>query len=228
MAGKARKKAAGKKPAKRKAAPKVDPWVSVRQLARELNLSHTAVQKALLAGRIEKGSTRPHPKRSTWQQLHRDKATADLARNTDLAQVRENHRQPGEPTDPDPDQGKLFETGGKPPPDAEEIAGRRTYALNRAEREGYVAGLEGLKLAQLQGELVPAAEVIAERWNTARTVRDALLAIPHRVDAELAAETDVGRVRTRLFEELHLVLRTLVEDGREAARVADGPAAAAG
>lgn len=68
--------------------------------------------------------------------------------------------------------------------------------------EALRAQLLELELAEKQGKLVDAEAVRRATMNKARIARDALLSLPMRISAELAAETDPGKVHDRLSVEI--------------------------
>ena len=82
---------------------------------------------------------------------------------------------------------------------------------SRARREHYQA--EQAKLAALQGrgELVPVAEVKAQAFALARSVRDGLMGIPDRLAPMLAATQDARQVHHLLSEEIRVALRVLAD-----------------
>lgn len=89
--------------------------------------------------------------------------------------------------------------------------GEPDYQRARALREVYEARLKMLVYKQRAGALVDAADVRDEAFRAARTVRDALLSMPARLESILAAESDPVRVRALLEDELRLALSTLVD-----------------
>lgn len=64
---------------------------------------------------------------------------------------------------------------------------------------------------QRSGRLIDAEVARREAYESARSIRDAVLAVPDRVAAELAAESDAGRVHARLREELRAALAGVAE-----------------
>jgi len=82
---------------------------------------------------------------------------------------------------------------------------------SRARHEHYKAEKARLEALQGRGELVPAAEVKAAAFNAARSVRDALMALPDRLAAQLAGTADARLCHTLLTEELRVALRSLAD-----------------
>lgn len=84
--------------------------------------------------------------------------------------------------------------------EAENPTGRRAEWLAvKVERER-------VKLQQETGDLVAAAQVQAAAFRTARVVRDAMLLLPDRLAAQIAAETDAERVHALLDAEVRAAL----------------------
>ena len=113
-----------------------------------------------------------------------DVARVQLARNTDPEQSARGQQNRGDPPDGD-DRGGLWD------------------AKERSER--LRAELLEIELAEKRGELVKADDVRRATTNVARTARDALLGLPTRVAAELAAEADPGKVHDRLVVEIRKI-----------------------
>lgn len=91
---------------------------------------------------------------------------------------------------------------GRGGPDAAADLSLERALLARAQR----ARLER-EAEAAAGRLVPADRVYAEAFKTGRIVRDALLAVPDRLAAELAAENDATVVHFRLSTEIRVGLR---------------------
>lgn len=87
------------------------------------------------------------------------------------------------------------------------------YWVNRARREKAEADLAELKLAEQRGELVRAEAVRASVARTMTGLREALLQIPARLAAVLAAEDDQRKVHDVLERELHAALLGTQEAG---------------
>lgn len=83
---------------------------------------------------------------------------------------------------------------------------------SRAKREAYQAELARLEYEEKQGTLVNAEAVKKEAFRTARLVRDAMLNIPDRIAAELAAETDAFAAHKRLTDEIRTALTGALGD----------------
>jgi hypothetical protein len=99
----------------------------------------------------------------------------------------------------------------------------------QARKERALADLRELELAERRGELVSLAEVNEQAFSTARSVRDAMLAIPDRTAAILAAESDPVKLHNALTVEIRKALGTtstelsdLVRSGIDAGSTAPG------
>ena len=82
---------------------------------------------------------------------------------------------------------------------------------SRARREHYQAEKAKLEALQGRGELVPVAEVRAEAFNLARSIRESLQAIPARLAPMLAGTQDAAQVHRLLSEEIRVALRVLAD-----------------
>ncbi len=97
-----------------------------------------------------------------------------------------------------------------PAPQSTEPLGE-DYWSSRARREKAEADLAELRLAEQRGELVRADAVRSAVSKRAAGLREALLQIPSRLAAVVAAETSQARCHELLEGELHQVLAQLVE-----------------
>lgn len=85
------------------------------------------------------------------------------------------------------------------------------YWHSRGRRERAQAELAELKLAEQRGELVRAAAVESAHGRRVSGLREALLQIPARLAAVLAAESDQARCHDVLQAELHQVLEQVAK-----------------
>jgi hypothetical protein len=85
---------------------------------------------------------------------------------------------------------------------------RYSTTLVEAQRRVALQRARGLKLAndQKSGRLVEVSKVAREAFESARTIRDAMLNLPSRLSAELFAAPDEPTLRARLEAEIRLVL----------------------
>jgi phage terminase Nu1 subunit (DNA packaging protein) len=87
-----------------------------------------------------------------------------------------------------------------------------TYEEARRRREMAEAQKAELQLAELQGDLIRTADVRAAHAKRVAGLREALLQIPARLAAVVAAEADQGRCHDILQAELHQVLGQITEE----------------
>lgn len=194
--------------------------IGIREAARRLGVSDTAVHKAIKAGRVTIAGRTESSQRPlvAWPQ-----AQTDWLGNSD-ASKRSHVGSQGSPrreADPPP-QAKL-KTSGNPDESPAESAqaatesvadqprGGPSYAASRAIREAYQARLAKLDYEERSGKLVEVDKVKASAFKVARTVRDGLLNLPDRVAHELAHETNAAAVHLRLTQEIRVVLEALAQ-----------------
>lgn len=89
---------------------------------------------------------------------------------------------------------------------AEERHHRERYLQARAKREQIRAEMAELKYRVMTGELVKAEPVFQNVALQARAFRDALLNIPARLGAQIAAESDPRRIEAMLRKECETAL----------------------
>ncbi len=87
--------------------------------------------------------------------------------------------------------------------------GAGDYWKSKARREKAEAELAELKLAEQQGQLVRAEAVRAAHAKRLAGLREALLQVPARLAAVLAAETDQAKCHDAMQRELHAVLASV-------------------
>lgn len=162
--------------------------ISQREYARRRGVSHSAVQRAITAGRVETigGKIDPVLADSQWDDnTDRSKPRNRITGDPKHARA---HDQPSLPMDlTGSDDGKAKDTGGNGT-----AAG---YAAARAERELYQAQLAKLDLDRRRGDLVRADEVRIAAFNAGRTTRDRLIDLKERLTPALSPEA------LRLLEE---------------------------
>lgn len=86
------------------------------------------------------------------------------------------------------------------------------YWESRARREAAEAETAELKLALMRGELVRAEDIRSEHSKRVAGLREAMLQIPSRVAAVLAAESDQARCHALIEQELHQALAAIADD----------------
>jgi hypothetical protein len=192
--------------------------IGIREAARRLGVSDTAVHKAIKAGRVRIAGRTEKSDRPlvAWPQ-----AQADWLANSDGSKRSHVGSQGSPVRAADPAPQVQLPTSGKPDEVAEPMAtivggdalpGRGTgpsYAQSRAVREAYQARLAKLDFEQRSGKLVEVDKVKAAAFRTARAVRDGMLNLPDRVAHELAHETNPAAVHARLSNEIRTILEAL-------------------
>jgi hypothetical protein len=88
----------------------------------------------------------------------------------------------------------------------EKQSGSLSYANARAAREIYEAKLKKIEWEEKLGTLVNRRAVEVAAFNRFRVLRDAVLNVPTRMAAQLAAETDAATVHEMLETELRITL----------------------
>lgn len=197
--------------------------IGIRECARRLNVSDTAVHKAIknqritIAGYTEK-SNRPLV---SWPQAGEDWAkNSDPLKRTHLGGSGKSPKRAAYST-PAPDikletrnevLTVVASANSGDPMDSVEITEDSTLARSRQISEAYKAKLTRLDFEEKSGKLVPIEKVKDDYFKLARTVRDAILNIPDRIAPELAHETDTARIHMKLTQELHDALLSLSSD----------------
>jgi hypothetical protein len=164
--------------------------ISMSEYARRRGCSEAAVRHAVRDKRISLIDGRVDPVA----------ADAQWARNT---RVRAGSRPA--------DDVNLRAPGAAPPPAGGDEPPVEDYYLVKARRERAEADLAELKLAELRGELVRVADVRAAYAKRAAGLREAILQLPARLSAQLAAESDQAKCHDLLQADLHGILAQLVE-----------------
>lgn len=176
------------------------PRVNLAEYARHRGCSRAAVRKAIAQGRIVsvERDARGHwaidveAADREWAARTGPRKEVELAGRTPAGEVVEAAT---EPLGEDPD---------RPRSAADLLHAKTLFEEARAEEAR-------LKVDQLRGNLVPADQV-RKRWFAAtRTIRETLLPLASRLAAELAAETDAGRLEIRLEAEIAQALAALSE-----------------
>jgi hypothetical protein len=173
---------------------------SQREVARRLGISHTALQKAQRAGRIAPEAD------GAWDV---EKVRARLADSSDPVRKTATLVQPAvaapRPASPPP------VTAIPPAADPLPRAAQNTFHDARTANEVLKAQERRLRLDERKGKLVDKARALLLVHRLAKEERDAILAWPARVAAEMAAElgVDVHRLQTMMDTRLrqHLAAR---------------------
>lgn len=175
------------------------PRIGVVAYAARRGVTHQAVSKAIAAGRLSRSV---HRTPAGKYEIDADVADQEWGANTDPQQQREKHRGAG--------QAAMFpdaETNGHHSPSAPVLA------KAQAMRVTFLAKTAELDFLAKSGALVPADKVTIEAFRVARTVRDAVLNIPARIAAQLAALDEERACHDLLMAELTSALRELSDAG---------------
>ena len=169
--------------------------LSIRAYAQHRGVSHTAVAKAIKAGRI---SVEPDGK------IDPAKADAQWARNT-LPSQNLNTGAPKPATKvATPPVSTPVATGSsrelQPPLETGRISAP-DYQTSRAIREAYAARLAKLEFEERTGKLLNADEVKVKHFNLARLLRDRIQQIPRKLAPQIVAAV-VAQPDQRVVEDL--------------------------
>lgn len=187
------------------------PLVNASQLARVLGVSHTAIAKAVKAGRISIAQ-RDEKERA---QFDTETAVHEWGANTNPSKAREKRTggrprkdgtpaqprvtpttAPHHPSRPGPNGGALNTGGGLRGPRAPDGNGNvTTYNEAAALEKHYKAQLARLEYEQKIGTLVPIENVAQEVETEYGRVRARLLAIPSKLAPDVALTDDVAMCR---------------------------------
>jgi hypothetical protein len=177
--------------------------LSIRAYAQHRGVSHTAVAKAIKAGRISKepdGSIDPA------------KADAQWVRNTLPSQNLNTSASKPAPKVATPPVSTPVATGSsrelQPPMETGRISAP-DYQTSRAIREAYAARLAKLEYEERTAKLISSDEVEMRTFNLARRLRDRMQTLPRRLAAALAAEQDPRVIEQRLDDEIRQALEEL-------------------
>ncbi len=177
--------------------------LSIRAYAQHRGVSHTAVAKAIKAGRISKepdGTIDPA------------KADAQWARNTLPSQNLNTGAPKPAAKVATPPVSTPVATGSsrelQPPVETGRISAP-DYQTSRAIREAYAARLAKLEYEERTAKLISSDEVEMRTFNLARRLRDRMQTLPRRLAAALAAEQDPRVIEQRLDEEIRQALEEL-------------------
>ncbi len=170
--------------------------LSIRAYAQHRGVSHTAVAKAIKAGRISKepdGTIDPA------------KADAQWARNTLPSQNLNPGASRSAPKVATPPVSTPVSTAPvanrELQPPLETRAAAPDYQTSRAIREAYAARLAKLEFEERTGKLLNADEVKVKHFNLARLLRDRIQQIPRKLAPQIVAAV-VAQPDQRVVEDL--------------------------
>lgn len=191
-------------------------WGSGSELARELGITRQGVHKAEKSGRITRAAN---------GLFDLDAARIQFRLHTDPEQqLRSIQQRPETPT--------TFGVGGSqagasaaggatdivvPERGVEFTGDAAALVAAKARREAAEADLAELELAEKRGAIMSSADHRAIVFRIARTLRDALLQVPARTAALLAAESDQAACQRILEAEIRAVLQQLQQIDRAGA-----------
>ena len=177
--------------------------LSIRAYAQHRGVSHTAVAKAIKAGRISKeadGTIDPA------------KADAQWVRNTLPSQnLNTSAKKPASKVATPPVSTPVATVSSRelPPPLETGRISAPDYQTSRAIREAYAARLAKLEYEERTAKLISSDEVEMRTFNLARRLRDRMQTLPRRLAAALAAEQDPRVIEQRLDDEIRQALEEL-------------------
>ena len=158
--------------------------MKITEFAELIGVSRQAVLEAIKRGRLPKSASRVG---KVWQ-VDPELGRVEYRANVDMGKRRNVKSD-------EPESGSESEY-----PDFNE---------SRAKREFHMAALAEMDVKEREGNLVNADQVRESAFKLARQTRDAMLNIPDRVSADLAAETDAFKVHARLTKEIREALSAL-------------------
>lgn len=164
--------------------------ISLSEFARQMGVSAPAITKAIKENRLSY-----HVDDNGKKFLLEDEARLEWERNT-FHGARTN----GKNVTEEEIKQKLNEDGSVTP----------TLNDSRAVREAYRARIEKIRYEELSNKVVDVEKSQKEYYEIARKVRDSMTAIPDRISAQIAAETNQFKVHKKLLDEIRIALRSLI------------------
>lgn len=178
--------------------------IPIREAARRIGVSDTAVHKAIKAGRVFVAGNNPKNGRPLveWPKVADDwKANSADHKRTHVggngeSQERKKYATSG-PEIVLPVANRPAEADPKDPP-----AGMPSYNESRAAREYHQAELARLEVEEKTGKLIDAVEVEKSGRRLAAAVISGLYTIPDRISDELAGMNDANEIQALLIAEI--------------------------
>ena len=177
--------------------------LSIRAYAQHRGVSHTAVAKAIQAGRISKepdGTIDPVKADAQWVR------NTLPSQNLNTGAVKPALKVATPPVSTPVATGSSREL--QPPVETGRISAP-DYQTSRAIREAYAARLAKLEYEERTAKLISSDEVEMRTFNLARRLRDRMQTLPRRLAAALAAEQDPRVIEQRLDDEIRQALEEL-------------------
>jgi len=191
----------------------MEEWISLRQFAKRIDRSLSAVQKAIKAERVTAIRRDDDGRISA---IEFNAAREQWTKNTDPAQV---ERSGTVPLDAVAGELQLGAEEGKETSLAAASKDPFGYLEHRAKTEQFKSKQAELDYLTAIGLVVPRAGERALKTRRYRALRDKLLGIADRESAVLAAERDPVQVRAILLKAIKQALYELSDDARaESAR----------
>lgn len=207
--------------------------IGIREAARRLGVSDTAVHKAIKAGRVNLAAPTPTGRpRVAWPAVQDEwNQNTDVAKRSHAGPKRAPAPPPPPPVPPPipaivpvvpPKPAAEQPQRPAPAPEAQPVGGDSlpgrqppmgpSYAQSRAIREAYQAKLAKLEFEERTGKLVDVDTLRIEAFKVHRRVRDSILNIPDRCAPQLATMEDASAIHAYLVEEISRALRQLAAD----------------
>lgn len=179
--------------------------LSIRAYAQHRGVSHTAVAKAIKAGRISKepdGTIDPAKADTQWAR------NTLPSQNLNTGAPKPATKVATQPVSTPVSTATVANREFQPPLETSRITAP-DYQTSRAIREAYAARLAKLEYEERTAKLISSDEVDMRTFNLARRLRDRMQTIPRRLAAALAAEQDSRVIEQRLDDEIRQALEEL-------------------
>lgn len=186
--------------------------VSIREAARRLGLSDTALRKAIEAGRMVVAGRTPGSNRPllAWPDCQAQlKANSDGIKRTHAGTKRAGGSATGASVEPTSAQG---DADGKP-----SAAPVGSLADAQRVRVIWAAKQAKLKFERDMGKLLDADQVKVRAFQMARKARDQLMTMPDRLAPILAGTSDVLEVHRLLTEDIERTCHQIAADAENVA-----------
>lgn len=171
--------------------------LSIRAYAQHRGVSHTAVAKAIKAGRISvepDGTIDPVKADAQWE-----KNTSPSQKMTSAARKSTPKAETSPVSTSQVSKAPVSTRESQAPPETRAAA--PDYQTSRAIREAYAARLAKLEFEERTGKLLNADEVKVKYFNLARLLRDRIQQIPRKIAPQIVAAV-VAQPGQRVVEDL--------------------------